>query len=611
MPSEGGVSQLLALTVAVPMVSACVVIAGHRLPRLFADVLALGAALAVAGMDGCLLSAASGTRVVLWYGGWRPVHGFSVGISFVADPLSAGLALLVAVLMAAALLYGLRYFESAESHYQALMLLFLAGMQGFALSGDVFDMFVFFELMGAVAYALTAFKVEDSAAVQGGLNFAIMNSLGAYFALFGVGLLYARTGQLGLPELHRAVAGSRPDALVVAAFVLVAGGFLVKAAMTPFHFWLADAHAVAPTSVCVLFSGVMVELGVYGVARLYWVVFDPAIPGHDFRRAFVVLGAITAVVGAVMCFSQRHMKRLLAYSTIAHVGLFLTGIATLDPNGTAGVATYVIGHAGIKSALFLLAGLALNRYGSVDEHDLHGRGRAHRWTGAAFVLGGLALSGLPPFGTALGKGVTEDALSAAGYPWAPALFVVVSIVTGGAVVRARLRVWFGVGPRPEREHVEGTTEGTEERDVPQTIEKVPLSMSLPIAALFAVGLVVGVVPAAADAVGRAAAQFVDAGAYASQALALAGAPAAPPAGDVSWTATGVVLALVSTVGAVGLALAAIYQARLPAPLTWLGGRVRPALMAVRRLHSGHIGDYAAWFVAGLAGLAAIVGLPLR
>ena len=611
MPFEGGASQLLAISVAVPMTAACGVLLVHRLPRAVADLLAVGAALAVVGTDGFVLSASSAHRVVLWYGGWRPVRGFSVGISFVADPLGAGLALLVAVLMALALLYGVRYFETVESHYQALMLLFLAGMQGFTLSGDVFDMFVFFELMGAVAYALTAFKVEDSAAVQGGMNFAIMNSLGAYFALFGVGLLYARTGQLGLPELHRAVAGHHPDALVLAAFVLVAGGFLVKAAMVPFHFWLADAHAVAPTSVCVLFSGVMVELGVYGFARLYWVVFHPALPDHDVTRAFVVLGTLTAAAGSVMCFSQRHIKRLLAYSTIAHVGLFLTGVATLDANGTAGVATYVVGHAGIKAALFLLAGLALNRYGSVDEHALHGRGRDHRLVGAAFVLGGLALSGLPPFGTALGKAVTEDAVSAAGFSWAPALFVLVSVVTGGAVVRAGLRVWFGLGPRPSTATEEGTTEGTEERDVPQTIEKVPLSMSLPIVALFAVGLVVGVVPAAAEAIGRAAAQFVDAGAYARDALGLAGASRAGPAGDVSWTATGVGLALVSTAGAVGLALAAIYQARLPAALTGLGRVLRPGVMAFRRLHSGHIGDYAAWFVAGLAGLAALVGLPLR
>src|SRR6185437_2075898 len=118
-----------------------------------------------------------------------------------------------------AFLYSVRYLDSVEAHYHCLMLLFLAGMVGFALTGDLFDMFVFFELMGAAAYALTGFKVEDASALQGALNFGIINSLGAYFSLTGVGILYARTGQLQLPLLAKAVDQRRASALVVLAFV--------------------------------------------------------------------------------------------------------------------------------------------------------------------------------------------------------------------------------------------------------------------------------------------------------------------------------------------------------------------------------------------------------
>ncbi|HET6794480.1 MAG TPA: complex I subunit 5 family protein [Acidimicrobiales bacterium] len=616
MNFEGASSQLLALSVAVPIAGACAMIAILRLPRLVADVTASLVALTVVGMDASVLaSSASSGRVVLWHGGWLPVHGFSVGVSFVADPLSAGLALLVAVLMTAALVYSWRYFESVHAHYHALMLLFLAGMQGFALSGDLFDMFVFFELMGAVAYGLTGFKIEDPGAVQGGLNFAVVNSLGAYFSLFGVGLLYARTGQLGLASLNRAMQGHHADVLVVAAFVLVSCGFLVKAAMAPFHFWLADAHAVAPTSVCVLLSGVMVELGLYGFARVYWVVFHPALPGDVVTRAFVVLATLTAVVGAVMCFGQRHIKRMLAYSTIAHVGLFLMAVATLTADGTAGAAVYVVGHAGIKAALFLLAGVALNRYGSVDEHHLFGRGRRSRPVGVLFVLGGLALAGLPPFGTGLGKAMAEEAVSKAGYGWGPALFVVVSAVTGAAVIRAGLRVWFAVGPAPTADEDApgggGRTTGEEETDVPGRLAGLPVSMVIPVVVLFAVGLLPGVVRGVPEAIGRAAERFVDAGGYASQALSGSPAVATHALSGSWWSSVGTLLALASVILAVGLALIAVYAPLLPDVVRRGAGRLGPAVGLVRRLHSGHIGDYAAWFVAGVAGIAALVGLPLR
>ncbi|MGO4428880.1 proton-conducting transporter membrane subunit, partial [Streptomyces sp. MCAF7] len=170
------------------------------------------------------------------------------------------------------------------------------------------------------AYALTGYRVEEARAVQGGLVFGVVNSLGGYAMLSGIALLYARTGELGLAQIGRALdahSAGGPDALVIVAFVLVATGLLVKAAAVPFHFWLADAHAVAPTPVCMLLSGVMVELGVYGTARVYWTVFagSGGIPAPDAHRALLTLGVLTAVLGSVMCWQQRHLKRMLAYST--------------------------------------------------------------------------------------------------------------------------------------------------------------------------------------------------------------------------------------------------------------------------------------------------------
>ena len=198
---------------------------------------------------------------VYWFAGFRPARGIVIGIDFEVQPLSNGLACLAAVLAVAAMTFSWRYFEGVATYYHALMLIFLAGITGFCLTGDIFDLFVWFELMGVAAYALTAYRPEERGPLQGALNFAITNSVGAYLSLSGIALIYGRTGALNMAQIGTAIARHPADRLVVVAFLLIIAALLIKGAIVPFHFWLADAHAVAPTPVCVLFSGVMVELG--------------------------------------------------------------------------------------------------------------------------------------------------------------------------------------------------------------------------------------------------------------------------------------------------------------------------------------------------------------
>ncbi|MEU9445145.1 complex I subunit 5 family protein [Streptomyces sp. NPDC048304] len=580
--------HLLPLLVAVPLLGAALLVAtGRHLPRIAAEITGFVVSGGTAALA-LLLLLNSSPPMVEWVGAWLPVGGESVGIVVLGDGPALGMAALVSLLTLAALAYSWRYFdEPPRSHrgaFTALMLVFQGAMCGFAIAGDLFNAFVFFELMSVTAYALTGYRIDEAKAVQGALTFGVVNSLGAYGMLMGIALLYARTGELAMAKIGRgldsAAGHGGGDALVLAAFVLVVTGLLVKAAAVPFHFWLPDAHAVAPTPVCMLLSGVMVELGAYGVWRVYGTVFSGpgGIPAADLTRALVTLGALTAATGAVMCWYQRHIKRLLAYSTISHTGLFLVALGVLTPEGDDGAALYVLGHAGVKAALFACAGVLLDRYGCLDEHTLHGRARELRMTGVMFAVGALGLAGLPPFGTGLGKAVSEEAV---GGPLT-VVYVAASAITAGAVLRVAARVFLGLGPQPDEAGSELETSGSkEEPETTGPLSRIPDTMRTVPAVLLAAALAVGAVPGFGDLVAGAVNEAGSGGAHAS----------------AQWTAHGVLLGLASTALAVALAGLAVTRPDWTAAPDWA--------TPLRRLQSGHVGDYVAWLLMGTAVLGAL------
>jgi len=609
--------QLYALSVVVPLLAAAAILAARplfRRSRRVPDVVAVGVSASVAVMLLFLVIRTYRADSTYWFAGFRPVRGVAIGIDFEAGPLSAGLACVGATAMTASLVFSWRYFTQVGTYFQVLMLTFLAGMTGFCLTGDVFDLFVWFELMGVSAYALTAYRPEERGPIQGALNFAITNSVGAYLSLTGIAMIYGRTGALNMAQIAVYVNRHPPSGLVVIAFLLIITGLLVKGAIVPFHFWLADAHAVAPTPVCVLFSGVMVELGLYGIARMYWSVFGAAL-GHRaaISHVFLALGVLTAVVGALFAFRERHIKRLLAFSTLSHAGMFLAGFALLTPLGLAGAALYVAGHAFVKAALFLGAGIILHRLRSVNETWLHGRGRHLRVTGVIFTAAGLGLADLPPFGTFLGQGWIDDSAAA---PWLTAIFLVCTVLAGGAVLRVAGGVFYGLGDPPgeDRRMAAEANEETGETDAAR--QRTPLSMLVPTAAATALALATGIaamVPRIAAGVETAAAHFQDQQAYIATVLNGATVTRAVPlypTGAADVTVSSVVTAVCSALGAILLALVALYWRRLP--LLRRGYEPGAGLaVVIQRFQSGVINDYITWLVAGIAALGGVLALVVR
>jgi multicomponent Na+:H+ antiporter subunit D len=601
--------EVAPLAIAIPLLAAGGLTAvSARVNRAGAEVVALGAAVAVTALCAILLARTGSGLEVYWFGGWEPRGEIAIGVSFAVDAIGAGLATLISGLMVAALVLMWRYRDTDAPHFQVLMLLFLAGMVGFCLSGDLFNMFVFFELMSVAAFALAGFKVEEEEAVEGSLNFAVTNTIGSFLLLTGIALVYGRTGALNLAQIGEGLAASRDDGLVVVAFALCASGFLVKAAVVPFHFWLADAYAVAPTPVCLLFAGAMSELGVYGVGRIWFDGFAGVLGPHAeaLRVVLISAGSLTAVVGAVMSFAQDHLKRLLAFATIAYVGVFLIGLGLLTPSGVAGAATYVIADGFGKAALFAAVAIVQQRRRRVSEGRLHGAARGLPFTGAIFALGALSFAALPPFGTFLGKSLIEDELIKQGYGAVIAVLIVTSGLTAGAVLRAAARIFLGWGAPEARPSPVDETRPEEEGPPTRT----PAVMFVPAAALIAAALAIGVVPGMADGALDAGHRFTDGGSYARAVIDGVSPAAIPPLEHYSAPAHAYVYAAITLLASIAFAALALFETRLRALRAPPLEAFRRALAGLRALHSGHVGDYVAWLVTGVAALGGALAIAL-
>lgn len=601
-------TTLVPFVIALPLVvGALLAAAGRHLPRKLPDVAAIATTATVAALCVLLMLGSTDHAIVYWFGGWTPAHGVAPGIAFVVDPQTAAEAALAGLAVLASLVFGWRYFESTRHLFHTLMLFFLAGMVGFVLSGDLFNIFVFFELMSVTAYALCAYRVEQRNVLQGALNFAILGSIGTFLLLMGIAMLYGGTGALNLAAVGEALARQHSGGLLVATLTLITVGFLVKAGAVPFHFWLSDAYAVASAPVAAIFTAVMSDLAFHVYSRVYSTVFADAVGPSEpaVRTVLLAIAVSSAVLGAVMCLLQADMKRQLAFLTISNGGAMLAGIALQDPQGAAGTTGYVVTSGMVRGALMLGVGMAVTRLGTSDEMLLRGRGRARRlWPLAAVVVAcGLALAAPPPFGPFRGLAMIYDSALALGYGWLPPLLAACLAVTAGAVLRAAARVFLGWGPEHDPLLTSQPQEpGEGEPEPAERGARRRLGLLAPAFVLVIVGCGLAFWPHLADhaiAASRAAHQHA-----AHAALVLHGTvPPHQPVPEFAPSTTARWFGAESIGGAFLVAAVALWWRKLvPLPR-----RARAAAVAtvhgVKALHDGSVGDYATWLLAGAAVLA--------
>jgi multicomponent Na+:H+ antiporter subunit D len=578
------ISALPPLAVSVPILVAAFLLAvGYALPRRAPDVIAILTALGIAALGIAMAARATEGPLLHWFGGWQPRDGLVVGIAFSADLAGAGMVALLGLVFAASCLFAWGFFEEVGAQFHVLMLLFMGAMGGFCLTRDLFNLFVWFEVMSVAAFALTAYRLEGSA-LTGALNFTVTNTLGAVMMLSGIGLLYARLGQLDMIALGQRAADAGNDPVLLAAFCLLVAALLIKAATLPFHLWLSDAHAVAPSPVSMVFSGVMVAMGIFGLARLTFTVFAQVpVVAEAAHGLLVWLGAASAVVGGMVCLAQRHVKRLLAFSTISHTGILLMGLAMLRQDGLAGMLAYLAGHGLVKAALFALAGVLLATLGGIDEIGLRGKGRAIWPAGLAFALGGLLLAGAPLGLMDEGVKLMEAAAEHGAFPGLAMALPLAAGLTGGAVLRATGRIFLGWGP------VEGEEKRAPSEEEQERANRPIWLMLLPVGLLLALALFSG--HGVGEFARSAAAMLMH-----PEHHPVAADPAEPPPHSwLSWFGLGLALLIASW---------DLGHHHLPGLLSRVVQKATdPVFGLLDRLHSGLIADEVTWILVGLAALS--------
>jgi multicomponent Na+:H+ antiporter subunit D len=439
------------LPIIIPLTAAAVGLMLWRHPRV-QRAWAFGALLTSLLASALLLGTVSeGEPLVLQLGGWPAPFG----ISLVADPLSATFVVMAQTVLVMGMLYALGSRDTCVT-YPAFFPLFLslsAGLTGAFLTGDIFNLFVFAELLVSSGAVLTAIA-DDRFGAEAAYKYFFISLLAGIFLLGAVGCLYVSYGTLNMADLARRIAADPSPPLLPAAMVLLLVFFMVKSAVVPFHFWQPDFHTAAPTAASAMLSSVVVKLGVYGFVRMTTLIFLPQV--EILRGLLVTLGVVGVIFGGLTALQTHNLKRMLAYSTLAQIGFILVGIGWGTPAALAAAIVLTVNHSLIKAALLMLAGAVASRapVKSAAFANITGLGKSLPFLGALFLVGGLALAGIPPTNGFIGKlALFRSGVLAAEYV-SLAIIGVASLFTLIYVIRAFQIVWWlppaeGLKAKPE------------------------------------------------------------------------------------------------------------------------------------------------------------------
>ena len=330
-------------------------------------------------------------------GGWAAPYG----IEYVVDPVNAWVVVIVTLIGALVVPYARVSVEREITEdriplFYAAFILCLTGLLGIAVTGDVFNVFVFLEISSLSAYALIALG-SDRRALTASFQYLIMGSVGATFIVIGIGLMYVMTGTLNMADLADRLPEVSGTRTIPVAFTFLTVGITLKLALFPLHLWLPNAYTYAPSAVTAFIASTATKVAVYLLLRFFFTIFGVTFSFDVMQldRILMPLALIAIVAMSLVAIYQENVKRLLAYSSVAQIGYMVLGISFASVLGLTAGILHLFNHALMKGALFMSMGCVMYRVGSVRLERMHGLGRAMPWTMAAFVVGGLSLIGVP------------------------------------------------------------------------------------------------------------------------------------------------------------------------------------------------------------------------
>jgi multicomponent K+:H+ antiporter subunit D len=426
----------------------------HDLP--LARTASMAGAVALLGVAiGLIVAAAGGETQVYRLGDWPAPFG----IVLVLDRLSALMVLLTSILAVVVLLHTIATgWDAKGRHFHALFQFQLMGINGAFLTGDVFNLFVFFEVLLIASYGLMLHS-GGKERTQAGLQYIVMNLAGSTLFLFALGTLYGATGTLNIADIAVRLAEMPAEeaALVRVAAILLMLVFAVKAALFPVQFWLPATYTNAPAPVAALFA-IMTKIGAYAILRVHTLSFGPGIPATEGTDAWLFPAAIvTIAVGAFGVLGARRLMTMIAFATVGSMGTLLAAVAVFTPEATTAALYYIVHSTFAAAVLFLMADLVVTR----RRNDLlvaQGATMQNGLFAALFFAAAIAMAGMPPLSGFLGKLLILDTLrSPAEMPWAwtailaGSLFTIVGFARAGSLLFWKSTAIAPAGDAPREE----------------------------------------------------------------------------------------------------------------------------------------------------------------